>query len=336
MSRALFVRGSTDGTTVRPMLPLGLSMLWEAVEPNEALRTRFGFDDSAAVLEWISATLSRVWAIGVLTVPRMVISDHNAIVWVQSGQGPLVLKWSRAQDRFERLEAAARLLTWLDGQGLPVAAPIAPPHDPARVRVDGPLGPLSVVVLPELEGGWLDVGDETAVHAAGASLARLHAAMRDYADDRWQPGAAATSLTDRLERWLTDGDRGLAPAASARLRGLVDELPPLDGRRQLVHHDFRAANILTHASAVVGVLDFDEISWDHPLVDLAQASVYLGTRFTDWRPTPVAVRQQLLEGYATFRPLGSADGRWLEALVLWMAIAAIPGGLDPQGWASAL
>lgn len=311
-------------------------MLWEAVEPREALRTRFGFDGSAAVLDWISSTLNRVWAIRVLAVPRMVISADNAILWVDSSRGPLVVKWSRAQDRFERLAAAARLLTWLDERGLPVAAPIAPPHGPDRVLLDGPLGPLSVVVLPELEGGWLDVTDETAVRAAGQALAQLHTAMHDYADDRWRPDTDATSLTDRLALWLTEGDRGLAPAASARLRGLIDDLPPLENRQQWVHHDFRAANILTHASAVVGILDFDEIGWDHPLVDLAQASVYLGTLFTDWRPTPAPVRQQLIEGYATLRPLTSADHRWLDALVLWMAIAAIPGSLDPQGWAPAL
>ena len=311
-------------------------MLWEATEPQEALRTRFGFDNSTAVVDWISSTLSRVWTIPVLAVPRMVISDHNAIVWVESSRGPLVVKWSRDQDRFERLEAASRLLTWLDGLGLPVAAPIAPPHGPDRVLVDGPLGPLSVVVLPELDGGWLDITDETAVRGAGAALAQLHKAMRDYADDRCRPDTVTMSLTDRLEHWLTDDDRGFAPAASAPLRGLVDGLPPLDDRRQLVHHDFRAANILTHASDVVGVLDFDEVRWDHPLVDLAQASVYLGTRFTDWGPTPVSVRQQLAEGYATVCPLTSADRRWLEALVLWMAIVAIPGDLDPQGWAEAL
>ena len=252
-------------------------MLWERDEPTEALRRRFGFDGSAAVVDWVSSTLSRVWAIEVQAVPRIVISDHNAIVWVESSRGPLVLKWSRAQDRFERLEAAARLLTWLDGQGLPVAAPIAPAHGPARARVEGPVGSLSVVLLPELEGVWLDVTDDTAVRAAGTALAQLHNAMRDYADDRCRPDTAAVSVTDRLEHWLTDGDRGLAPAASTRLRELLAGLPPLDDRFQLVHRDFRAANILTHASSVVGVLDFDEIRWDHPLMDLAQASVSLRT-----------------------------------------------------------
>lgn len=311
-------------------------MLWEAVEPREALQTRFGFDGSASVFAWMSDALRRVWAIEVLAVPRMVISGHNAILWVESDWGQLVVKWSRAEDQFERLDAAAQLLTWLDGQGLPVAAPLSTPHGPDRVLLAGPLGALSVVVLPELDGDWLDITDETAVRAAGAALAQLHTAMRGYVDNRFRRDNAGTPLTDRVARWLTDGDRGLAPAASSRLRGLLADLPPLDDRLQLVHRDFRSANILTRASSVVGVLDFDEVSWDHPLMDLAQASVYLGTRFTDWRPTPVAVRQQLCEGYDTICPLPAADRRWFDALALWTAITAIPGSLDPQGWAEAL
>ena len=87
---------------------------------------------------------------------------------------------------------------------------------------------------------------------------------------------------------------------------------------------------------VVGVLDFDDVAWDHPVSDLAKAGVYLSTRFTDWRPTPDAVRRHLRQGYESVRPLSSLESRWLEALTLWQGILAIPHSQDPDAWARAL
>ena len=77
-------------------------------------------------------------------------------------------------------------------------------------------------------------------------------------------------------------------------------------------------------STIVGVLDFDEVSVRQPVGDLAYASVYLSTLFTDWRPTPVAVRHQLRAGSESVRAHTPAEGRWYDALVLWLAIQAIP------------
>ncbi|WP_204920400.1 phosphotransferase enzyme family protein [Microlunatus panaciterrae] len=312
-------------------------MLWEeAVEPEAALRTRFGFDGFASAVHWISSALKDVWAIEVVDCGRLVISDHNAIVWVDSSHGPLVVKWSSAWDRFASLAASARLLRRLDRRGLPVAAPIAAEDGQVRVVRDSPLGTLSVAALPEVAGAWLDVEDDAAVRAAGASLAELHGALRGYADDGLPSVTEVEALNGQIERWLATGDRRWAPSASARLKGLVTDLPPLDDGMQLVHNDFRAANILTRESKVVGVLDFDEMALDHRVNDLARASVYLSTRFTDWRPTPDSVRRELRAGYESVRPLEPAEDRWFDALLLWHAIRAIPEESDPAGWAEAL
>ena len=124
--------------------------------------------------------------------------------------------------------------------------------------------------------------------------------------------------------------------ASSRLSELLAGLPEINHEPQLVHNDYRAANILTSGSTIVGVLDFDELSVGQPVGDLAYASVYLSTLFTDWRPTPTAVRQQLRAGYESVRALTLAEGRWYDALVLWLAIQAIPGEVDPGGWGAAL
>ena len=311
-------------------------MLWETVDSREALQHRFGWAGFDQATEWISTSLARTWGLAVHDCSRLVISGHNAIAWAESDRGALVIKWSRARSHFDGLAASTELLSWLGDRGLPVAVPLRSAHGEDRVVLDGPGGPLSVAVLPELDGDWLDVGDATAVRAAGASLAAVHLALQGYTDPRlWRP-AEADPPDRRVLGWLADCDPDLAPEATARLVELVAGLPPLDGRSQPVHNDFRAANILTRDGRVVGVLDFDEVAWDHPVSDLAKAGVYLGTLFRNWQPTPDTVRRQLRTGYESVRPLTPLEDRWLEALTLWQAIVAVPHSHDPDAWARAL
>ena len=64
------------------------------------------------------------------------------------------------------------------------------------------------------------------------------------------------------------------------------------GRRQRQQD----SNMLTRGTEIVAVLDFDEVALDYCISDLAYAFVYLGTRFTNWKPTPASVREALLQG----------------------------------------
>ncbi|SDD09035.1 phosphotransferase enzyme family protein [Auraticoccus monumenti] len=318
------------------MLPLGVSMLWEPVEAGAALRERFGFGGLAEVSAWLAEVLRGTWAITAEDADRLVISDQNAVVWVASDRGPLVVKWSRAPERFARLDVSAELLGVLAGRGVPVAAPVPSVDGRARVVLDGPHGPLSVTVLPELAGDWLDVTDLAAVRSAGACLARLHEALRDQTGTRLAQDPAVEGLRSRVERWSATGDRGLAPDASRRLGDALAGLTEPHEAPQLVHNDFRAANLLVLHSEVVAVLDFDEMVVDHPVVDLAHSAVYLATRFTGWGPTPLPARKAFRAGYESVRPLGPVEARWYEVLVLWQSIAAVPVGEDPTGWAGAV
>jgi Ser/Thr protein kinase RdoA (MazF antagonist) len=326
----------THTTTVAKMLPLGLSMLWESVDAEVALKERFGFDGFAAVTDWASVVLDETWGITVGECSRMVISDQNAIVWVQSNQGDLVVKWSGAREQFDSLDASTRLLRTLARRGIPVAAPIATVDGIDRVILEGPSGVLSVIVLPELAGDWLAVEDHVAVLSAGACLAEVHRALGASHHTVSPTSTRAQGLKDRIDDWLAGGDRGFAPEASRRLKDLLSGSPEFDDEPQLVHNDFRAANILTRDSEVIGVLDFDDVVVEHRAHDLAKACVYLGTRFTDWRPTLASVQEMLRAGYESVRPLSAAEARWFEILVLWQGLQAIPGETDTAGWASAL
>lgn len=327
------------------MLPPGLSMLWEDVDPLAALRERFGFADAEDAADWVRRMLATHWEVDVADCVRVVLSDRNVIAWLQSSAGPLVVKWSCDVPRFPALEASTELLSELDRKGVPVAAPL--PSQDARVRRElaGPLGPLSLAVLPEVDGHWLDVDDLAAVRDAGAALARVHAALRSCTGRLPAPTAGATAQeepADRIRRWLAQSDHGAVPEASQRLAHLLEQAPALTAEPQLVHHDFRSANILVRDSAVVAVLDLDEAEPAHRVDDLARASVYLATRFRDWGPTPAPAREALRAGYEAAlasdgaAPLSEAESAWAEILTLWYGLAAVRSGPRREEWAATL
>lgn len=313
------------------MLSPGLSMLWETTDVEHALSERFGFDSADGAARWLTAVLAEHWDLTVQEVPRLTLSDRNAIAWVRTDRGPLIVKLSCAQERFAHLATTTRLLTDLASRGIPVPAPLPGRDGCVRLEVDGPSLPFSLAVLPEVRGTWLDVADLDAVRAAGACFAALHAALTNV-------GAAGLSskapspLPGRVSTWLTDRDPGRAPAASARLAELVADLPAPSDPPQPIHGDFRAANILVADGRIAAVLDFDEVRLDHRVADLAQASTYLATLFRDWGPTPALARSALRAGYESVQPLDELESRWLDALTLWMGIAAIPPQDDGR-WA---
>lgn len=318
------------------MFPVGLSMLWESTDPRTALRTRFGLDSFDDAVGWLTGGLARAWAIGVEACDRILISDHNALAWVRTDQGTLVAKWSRDQSQFARLSAVADLLVALRERGVPVAPPLAAVDGRYRVIIDSGAALLSMTVQPHVDGDLLDTCDAAAVRRAGACLASLHLALAAHRDGPLVGGGPPVDLHRRIGTWLERDDAGRAPAASADLRDRIASLPTLDSEPQLIHNDYRAGNILTAGSRVVAVLDFDRAGWDYCVTDIANAFVRLGTRFTDWRPTPASVRGTFLEGYQSVRPLTPLEHRWLQALTLWYGIGAIPSGDDPAGWADAL
>ncbi|MFI5707619.1 phosphotransferase [Kribbella sp. NPDC051620] len=311
-------------------------MLWESAEPRAALRERFGlagFEDAAS---WLSKVLAESWGLEVEACQRILISDQNAIAWVSTDHGALVVKWSRAQELFEKFTAIANLLDKLHQQGVPVAAPVAGIDRRYRVIVHSGSLPLSMTVQPQVVGDLLEISDEPAVRNAGACLAELHSALAKYEDSSLRAKAQDLDLHRRIESWLEHQDGGLAPAASEELRAQLVSLAPIDAEPQLIHNDYRAANILMAESEVVAVIDFDEVAWDYRVRDLANSFVVLGTHFTKWQPTPATVRKAFLDGYESVRPLSDLEHQWLRTLTLWRAITAIPAGDDPANWAAAL
>ena len=122
------------------------------------------------------------------------------------------------------------------------------------------------------------------------------------------------------------------------LRRLVDEAPADLLATQLVHGDFRSANILCTGAGIAAVLDFEEARLDHCVDELARSAVMLGTRFRDWGPVTSDVRARFREGYESVRRLTAVEASWWDILVLWYslvllppdALRASPAAVDPR------
>ncbi|MFG1605271.1 phosphotransferase [Actinoplanes sp. NPDC049265] len=309
-----------------------LEMLWEPLDPGRTLGERFGFGDGRAAAGWVTDTLDKHWGLRVDSCRRIVMSSGGALAWVGTPTGRLLAKWSIVPERFARLAAAARLTAWLRDRGLPVSAPVPARDGRPQVEVDG----VSLGVQREIEGDLLDTDDLDQVRAAGALLARLHDALAAYPDAHQlpAPAVAARSLTDRIPGWLGSEAGHLPPALRDGLREMVAAAPPDELAPQLVHFDFRSANILWAGGEVAALIDFDEAQHEHRLVELARSSVLLGTRYHNWGPVPAEVRAAFRAGYRSVRPLTPAEDTWLDVLILWQTLLMMPPGDDPAGWGS--
>jgi homoserine kinase type II len=309
-----------------------VEMLWEAHDPRRALEERFGFGDEDSAGRWVAATLDEHWGVRIHSCARIVLSDHNALAWVATTSGRLLAKWSVAPERFPRLAVIARLTRWLDGQGLPVSAPVPARDGRLQVEVDG----ASMGLQREIEGDLLDTADPGQVRAAGAVLARLQDALAICPDADRIAALTAPSrpLTARITGWLDSHAEHVPARARDTLRELIADAPPDRLPTQLVHHDFRSANVLCAGAEVAAVIDFEEAGFEHRVVELARSAVVLGTRFRDWGPVPAEVRAEFLAGYQSVRPLTTAEAGWWEIVLLWQALAVVPPGDDPTGWGS--
>ena len=306
-----------------------LDMLWEADDPRDALADRFGFPDGPAAGRWVADMLDKHWGVAIHTCERIVMSGGNALAWTGTPSGRLLAKWSVLPGRFPRLAATARLTGWLHDRGLPVSASVPARDGRLQVEADG----VTIGVQREIAGDLLDTTDPAQVRAAGATLARFQSALAAYPDAEQLTGpAGAGPLPSRILTWLDSGAGHLPVAARDALRGLVAAAPPDRPARQLVHFDFRSANILVDRGAIVAVLDLEEAQPEHRLVELARAAVLLGTRYRDWGPVPAGVHADFIAGYAAERPLTPDESSWLDILLLWQGLAMVPAGADPTGW----
>ncbi|XSS41273.1 phosphotransferase enzyme family protein [Propionibacteriaceae bacterium Y1685] len=196
---------------------------------------------------------------------------------------------------------------------------------------------MSHAVRPTLEMLWETQDPEQTLQERFGFTDAGSAGQYPHANALDRPRSRRRAFADRVAELITSaGERApelvtetLEPnAADTR----TDGSPP-----QLVHGDFRSANILCHGSDVLAIIDFEEARIDHCVDELARSAVLLGTRFHDWGPVSPRVHATFLAGYQSVRQLSPVELEWWHPLILGYTLAFIPADDDPHGWrASAL
>lgn len=321
-------RGELSAVTDMPAP--AVEMLWEGVDPESALRDRFGFGGRSDAGDWVTGMLEEHWGARVGACERIVISGGNALAYVTTAAGRHVAKWSVVPERFHRLSALARLTDWLDGRGIPVSAPVPAQDGRLQIELDG----VSMSLQRVISGTHLDVEDSGQVHEAGAVLARLHQALAAYPHAEQLLGAPAqsASLAEIVAFSFDVRAERIGAARLDALHTLICDLPHDDPPCQLVHGDYRAANILCDGSRVKAVIDFEEARLDHCVVEATRSAVMLGTLFRDWGPVSSTVRALFRSGYESVRPLTPVEAAWWDVLTLRATLALVPKDDDPTGW----
>lgn len=290
-------------------------LLWEDADPRQELATRFGFATPDEARAWAERLLADRYARRLRSVDRLVISHDNLMVWatVESEVATderLIVKACRRVERHDRLAACADLVTWLGERGVPVATPLAA-GDEHQITS----GTFTVGVQPVLPGNLLDATDIDQVRVAGAALADLHRHLVDW------PGSARLEAAGTSRRPVFSvGDRAseAAPDLAALIRQRAEALPSLP--TQVVHSDFRAANLLVSDGRIVGILDFEEAYVGPAVVDLAQSVCMIGTWFHDWAPVSADAQGAFVDSYVARRPLSEDERAWLDPAIGWIML----------------
>ena len=192
----------------------------------------------------------------------------------------------------------------------------------------------SLGLLRVVEGELLDALEPEQARAAGTTLARLHRALAAYPQAAAVTGAGAPGLEESIRAWAAQ--KGVTAARAEVAAGSRELLAALDGQMlpplpvQLVHHDFRAANLIWDGEQIAAVLDFEELRWGYRVEDLAWAAVHLGTLFHDWGPVPEEVHAVFLGAYRAEEPL-TADGGGVAADLAAMAWAGSGAEVGARG-----
>ncbi len=312
--------------------PLRLEALWEDLDAGQIVE-RLQFDSKDGLEDWIRPTLYDGWGLPPdVVVERVVVSGVNALAFVRTDVSAFVMKWATADSEPSRSDVGFRAMRKLDAVGVSVALPV-----PTRSGADAlQLVDRRVALHPFMEGTHLSVGDDEQVRTAGRVLARLHDALSDVEEpwpegpvgERTDPEREAQSFLDSVRSESLCSAYSAAHRDTARLTaaalGEFHAIP----EPQLVHFDFRSANLIWNDSLrTLTVLDFEEIRLAPRALDIARSAALLGTRFRDWVPTTAHQRAEFLAGYLEVDQLEDSE---LRSVQIYLCIELLRGA--QAGW----
>jgi homoserine kinase type II len=258
----------------------------------------------------------------------------NETIFVETSRGRYVVRRNQHKIGRASILLRHRLLIWLRARGFPAPRLIATRLGETAIELDGRIFELCTFI----DGDEFNPDRPAHLVGVGALLARYHDAVVGFPSPSPSQGPRYTTLSlhgliERVMQRDVMGDLievlNWYDRRAADLQRLLPEhayaaLPSL-----LIHGDMHRDNLIFRGDAVAALIDFDQVTMDARLVDLADALVdfAVGSPPADWYPWGVyagpldATRAcALLDGYTQVIPLSSAEHEALPVLVevVWL------------------
>lgn len=267
---------------------------------------------------------------------RLVAERENIVYAADLPQGKAAIRLHRPG--YQSLAAIRSELVWMEalaGAGVHVPAPLGGP-------IELPSGTVATAVAwvegtPLGEGGapLTDPPDEQAArfYAIGRAIAELHNATdaMDLGPTFTRHAWNVEGLLGEAPLWgrfwespaLTPPQRALMLEVRRMARDRLEAFAARGGDYGLIHADVLRENVLVNGDAVT-LIDFDDAGWGFRMYDLG----VLMTQNED-EPNADALRDAVLAGYRSARPLSDEDAALLPLFVLLRRLASM-GWIVPR------
>lgn len=231
---------------------------------------------------------------------------QNTNYRIRTDQGRFVLTLFEARTEVASLPFCLDLTDHLAAKGLPTARSL---RDADGQNI-GQLNDRPAALLQWLEGSWKRDPSLADYACAGAMLARLHLATKDFRAERPNPigPAARRTLFDACARRATGTDRAILDRCAPWVEADLGR----DLARGAIHADYFPDNVLFKGDTISGVIDFYYACTDALAYDLAIALSAWG--FDAQGEAIPAALEAFQAGYEHLRPLDTAERAALPAL----------------------
>lgn len=270
--------------------------------------------------------------------------DYNTTFRVEAPHGRCVLRIQSLIGAWAKTPAQVRSeLQWLAALrrdttlGVPAPVPTLGGELVAVATAPGVCEPRVCSLVRWLPGRFVNKGLRPIhLERVGAFTAHLHEHAADFAPPpgfTHEPvGALTGEQIDRARRIVgeqaSSADAGVVESAVEKAALALAGVEREPGQVGLIHADLHQFNYLFHQSDVRAI-DFDDCGIGPLLYDLAVTINTLGAR-----PDLPELRDALLRGYRSVRPLPAHVDSRLDALIAVRTLQDIPGVLDPNDTAS--
>jgi homoserine kinase type II len=262
----------------------------------------------------------------------------NETAFVQTNKGKFVVRRNSRSANVDMLRYRHQLITHLHENNVPTPRLLPTQAGSTLLDLDGRF----YEVMNFVAGEALNPKRPQQFVNAGVTLALYHKAVENYkappdaARLRYAPQSLLALNEVLMKRDFFMGDLSSTlswyDGRAGRLRKMLSEksygaLPHL-----VIHGDIHLDNVLFAQDRVVALLDYDQVAWDTPVADLADALVAFASvdkpKVTHWGvfngPLDEERAAKVIEGYASVRKLSRAE---MDALPILLEVHWLQGAM---------